>query len=171
MRNMAKNLGLPVLIGGFQGLYVRLWSWDSTGDKYVIDIRRTRSDSSCTITCYSGKNHDTVSYLYICDKNNVTPQSGWTAFFNCLEKFSIPKMPIDNISKEEKSDFTDLHYLLFEVDQPYQYRYLEYPDPVYFIKEDSTSANLYAFLKYFNKEMKTHIYNVEKYRSDSSRDN
>ncbi|HVW63283.1 MAG TPA: hypothetical protein VHC48_24700, partial [Puia sp.] len=28
LRNVARTLHLPVLTGGFQGLYIRIWAWD-----------------------------------------------------------------------------------------------------------------------------------------------
>jgi len=43
---------------------------------------------------------------------------------------------------------------------------MEYPDPYYFKDEDSASAKYTKFIKYFNSEMKTNIYDVGK---DSSK--
>jgi len=169
MRNIAKNLGLHVLIGGYQGLYMRIWAWDSRNKSYVIDLKRSSSGSACSVLFFTGTRHDSVSYLSIDGKINVTPESGWAFFFKSLEKFDMPEMPIEKLSKEQKYGFSGLRYVQIEVDQPNQYRYLEYADPFYFRKEDSASEKIFQFIMYFNKEMNAHIYDVEKNDSGATK--
>ena len=167
LRNFAKNLGIPVLLGGYKGLYIRIWAWDFEDNKYIIDINESSSGNACSIISFIPKRKDTGSYIIVLEKRSVTPQSGWKDFFRSLEKYRLPEIKSEKLSKEQKTRFTSMEYILFEIDQPDQYRFYEYPDPFYFKDEDTASANIYNFLKFFNKEMKTNVCDIEKKAKDS----
>jgi len=162
LRNFAQNLDLPILIGGFQGLYIRIWAWDFGADRYVIDIKKTISGNSCSIISFAVKKKDSSMYIFIHEKKSLVPQSGWVAFFDSLGKYNVPEMKTATLSTEQKGRLTSMEYIQFEIDQPDQYRFFEYLDPFIFRNEDAASQKVYSFLKYFNREMGTHIYNVEK---------
>ena len=155
--NFAKNLGLPVLTGGYHGLYVRVWAWDSSNTKWVIDLRRNRTGSACTIISYTTRVKDSVGYIYIHEQRDVSPKSGWVDFQRALQDFHIPEMEMDKLSQERKTQFTSMSYVLFEIDQPNEYRFIEYPDPLFFSNEDPACKRVAQFFTYFNKEMGTNI--------------
>ena len=106
--------------------------------------------------------------IYIHDRIILMPKSGWINFFDSLGILNIPEMPSAKLSWEQRERYTSMEYVEFEIDQPNQYRFFKYLDPFYFRNEDSASAKVYEFLKYFNKEMGTHIYNVEKRSNDTT---
>lgn len=162
LRTMAKNLGLPILIGGYPGLYMRVWAWDSTNTKWVIDLRKSSTGNACLILSYTEGVKDTAFYIYVHEEKQVVPRSGWPEFFSTLGKFHIPKMEKEKVARDHKDEFTSLAYVQFEVDEPNQYLYVEYPDPSYFRKEDTACALIYGFFEYFNKEMGTNIYEIGK---------
>jgi len=161
VRNLAKNLGLPVLTGGYPGLHIRVWAWDSTNTKWVIDLKKSFADTSCTVLSYTGGKKDTINYIYIHEQKNVRPKSSWTDFFNSLEKLHIPEMRKTNLFKDRESGFTTMSYVVFEIDEPNQYRLVEYPDPLFFRKEDEACNSIDEFFRYFNKEMGTSIYDAQ----------
>jgi hypothetical protein len=161
-------MGLPLLIGGYQGLFIRIWAWDFGEFKYVIDIRSSPVDSECSIISFKAIKKDTSQYIYIRDRKKVTPKSGWANFFDSLRIFDISEMQSSKLSVEQKGRYTSMEYIQFEIDQPNQYRFFEYLDPMEFKGEDSASKKAYEFIKYFNREMDTHIYDVEKNDKNAS---
>lgn len=66
-----------------------------------------------------------------------------------------------------KTDMTGLEFVEFEIAERYQYRYYEFLEPYYFKNTDSVSAKICQFFNYFNREMKTHIYEINSVTKDS----
>jgi hypothetical protein len=164
-RNLAHNLGLPVLTGGYSGLHLRVWARDSTNTTWVIDLRKTSKGCGCTILSYTGRMKDTIYYIYIHEQRDVKPKSDWVNFFNKLEKYHIPEMEKRTLPKDREFSFTSMTYVQFEIDEPNEYRYIEYPDPIFFRNEDKTSKNIDEFFRYFNAEMGTTIYDTGNYEN------
>ena len=159
MREWANNLGLPVMTGDYHGLHLRVWAWDSSNAKWVIDLMMRSGSGTCTVLSYTGRRVDSAfGYIYVHEQRKVVPQSGWTSFFNTLRRFHIPEMNEEKLSKDQL-DFTELPYVWFEIDEPSQYHFVEYPDPFYFRKVDTACASIAEFFIYFNKEMVTKIMN------------
>ena len=155
--NLARNLGLPVLTGGYRGLYIRVWAWDSSDVKWVIDLKQNRRGNSCTMLSYTTRSKDSIAHIYVHEQREVSPRSGWPDFMRKLHEFHIPEMEADKLSNERKTQFTSMSYVLFEIDQEFEYRYIGYPDPAFFSKEDSACKMVNGFFQYFNSEMGTHI--------------
>jgi len=163
LRNFAKNLGLPVLLGGYDGLYIRIWAWDFGENMYVIDLVKGPQKNECSIISFVPVIKDSISYILVHERKKVIPISGWNNFFDSLGKYDIITAKSGKY-KELKIRFTSMENIQFEVDQPNQYRYYKCLDPYYYKDEDTTSAKIYAFLQYFNQEMKTDIYDISKKR-------
>ena len=167
IRNIARNLGLPVLTGGYRGLHVRIWVRDSTKMNWVIDLRKSpRGGSGCTILSYTSRRKDTIQYVYLHEQRDVKPRSGWVNFFDGLQKYHISEMDKGALPNDRESSFTSMDYAVFEIDEPNEYRFVEYPDPLFFRNENKTSKMIDDFFRYFNSEMGTTIYDSGKYAND-----
>jgi hypothetical protein len=166
LMNLAKNLGLPVLTGGYPGLYVRVWAWDSSNTKWVINFSQIRSRSACNVLSYTTWTKGSITYIYIHEQRDVSPKSGWANFQCKLHEFNIPEMEMDKLSHERKAQFTSMSYVLFEIDQLNEYRLIEYPDPLLFLREDDACKKVNEFFKFFNSEMGTNIYDIGKVIND-----
>jgi hypothetical protein len=156
INNIAKNIGLPILSGGYLGSYMRIWGWDSSGKKWVVDLSRNHTDTVCDLLSYTMGTKDGNDYVYIHEQQRVVPRSGWIKFLRCIDSFNIPLLPPDRLPRERKQ-MTSISYVLFEIDQPNEYRFVEYPDPAYFAKEDLSCKVVAEFIEYFNSEMGTNI--------------
>jgi len=155
--NFAKHLGLRELTGRYPGLYIRIWAWDSSNTQWIIDLKKNRTGSACSIMSYTTGEKDGIEHIYIHDQRQVSPKAGWEIFYQTLQKFNIPEMPSDKLSVEEKTDYTSLNFVRFEIDQPNGYRLIEYPDPAIFSKQDSACRLVNEFFLYFNDQMSTHL--------------
>lgn len=165
-RNLARNLGLPILTGGYRGLHIRVWALDSTSTTWVIDLKKSRTGCSCIVLSYTGRMKDSVYYIYLHEQRDVKPKSDWVDFFSGLEKYHIPDMEKRTLAKDREDSFTSMTYVIFEIDEPNEYRYVQYPDPLFFRNEDKTSKMIDEFFRYFNAEMGTTIYDAGKYSID-----
>jgi hypothetical protein len=83
-----------------------------------------------------------------------------------LEKYHIPEMEKRTLPKGRGYSFTSMTYVQFEIDEPNEYRFIEYPDTLFFRNEDKTSKVVDEFLRYFNTEMGTAIYDAGKVAND-----
>lgn len=160
LRTIASNLGIPVLTGGYRGSYIRIWAWDFGEDKFVIDIKRYKRDTTCTIIDFTPVRKKATSYIVIHQKKNITPASGWTKFFDSLDR--VIKMPSAKLTIEQRTNGSASEWIEFEIDQLDEYRFIKFLEPFEFRNEDSTSAKIYSFLTFFNKEMGTNIYDYNK---------
>ena len=167
LRHIAASFGLPELKPGFPGLYMRIWSWDYGENRYVIDIKRCRTENQCSIISFVPSGRDTNHLITIHKRFTVKPISGWDTFFNSLKNYNIPQMNGVEFVGRNKTDMTGLEFVEFEIAERYQYRYYEFLEPYYFKNTDSVSAKICQFFTYFNREMKTQIYKINSVTKDS----
>jgi hypothetical protein len=157
-RNLAYYLGLPLLTGGYRGLRVRVWVRDSTDTTWVIDIKKNSAQCGCTILSYTVRKMDSLYYIDLHQQKEYRPKSGWIDFFNELVKYHVPEMEEKTLPEDREASFTSMTYVQFEIDEPNEYHYVEYPDPLLFENEDKASKIIDEFFRYFNQEMGTTIY-------------
>jgi hypothetical protein len=161
LRNVARTLHLPVLTGGFQGLYIRIWAWDPGENRYIIDIKKSAKGNAASIVAFLPTKKDSSDYILINERRDLTPGSGWNNFFDTVEKYNIAGLGNPKLSVGQLTRYTEMEHIQVEIDQPDRYQLYEYPEPASFKNEDSVSAKIFKFIRYLNKEMKTNIYSVE----------
>jgi hypothetical protein len=156
--DIAKVMGLPSISHGSAGMYIRIWLWDF-GPRYVLNIIDDGTKKECSIVSWNSKIIDSVGYIVIHDEwKDLKPKSGWSHFFDSLNKFGIPTLTSGKPYPEHKKYLTEMSYVQFEIAQPGKYRYYEYLQPDMYRKVEVGSKKVHDFLKYFNEQMNVHIY-------------
>ena len=162
LRNFGNLMGLPSIFNGVNGVYIRIWLWDSK-TKYVININSDYVNDESEVLAFNTKKIDSSEYVIIHKEwRNLKPKSGWQDFFAAIEKYKITTLQSGKSAKEQKDFLTHMAYIQFEVAQPGQYRFYEYLEPSFYRYVDKGSNNIYEFLKYYDKEMNVQLYNPAK---------
>jgi hypothetical protein len=164
LQNIERNIGLPGMTNKGEGLYIRIWVWDvekgGQSRDYIINIAKNYSNKECSVIEFTGKTIDNSDYIIIHNVwENLTPKSGWNKFFETIDKYQIPSMKSGKSYKNQTEFLTKMAYVQFEIVNRNAYRFYEYLEPSFYRHTDTGSNNVYQFLKYFNDEMKVHIYN------------
>jgi len=159
LKNLGKIMGLTFISDGKEGLYIRIWVWDSD-IKYVIDISNDQLVKKCSITEFYSEKTDSSEYIVIHKEwKDLKPKSGWEKLFANVEQYQITSMKSGKIFKEQTEyDLTGGAYVQVEIAQPNQYRFYEYLNPSYYRYVNVGSNNIHKFLKYFNEQMNVKVY-------------
>jgi hypothetical protein len=157
LSNLSHLIGLPNIEKGKEGMYIRIWLWDSP-KKYIINISKDGESNKCHIVEYNSKRKDSTEYIVIHREWEVKPKAGWDSCWATIEKYKIPYLKTGKSYKELEHRLTEMAYVNFEIARPNQYRYYEYLQPDFYRYVDENSRIVNDFLKYLNTEMNLNVY-------------
>jgi hypothetical protein len=157
LSNLSRLIGLPNIEKGKEGLYIRIWLWDSQ-KKYIINISKDGEQNKCHIVEMNSRKKDSAEYIVIHREWDVKPKAGWDSCWATIEKFKIPYLKSGKSYREWDHHLTEMAYVDFEIARPNQYRFYDYLQPEFYREVDENSRIVNDFLKYLNAEMNLNVY-------------